>query len=544
MKIAAAQINPTVGDLTGNIDKILTYCGKAREAEAQLVVFPEMALCGYPPRDLLERGWWVDEQIKALDELSKKIKDITAIVGYVEKNPVGEGKPLYNAAAVIDKGEIAYITNKSLLPTYDVFDEDRYFEPGRSALVVKVGEKKIAVTICEDLWTDECCGPRKLYHKDPLEEVKKKKFQIIVNLSASPWWLGKEKLRETLVKAKAREHNVPVLLVNQVGGNDELLFDGTSICSNEKGDIIATARSFEEDLMMVDLQYGAGDAHGNAGTDPEMIYRGLVMGTRDYAHKCGFTKAVIGLSGGIDSAVVASIATAALGAENVMGVTMPTEYSSEGSKTDSAALAKNLGIQFATIPIQGIFKQYTAELARTLESKKPDVTEENLQARVRGNMLMAVSNKLGHLVLSTGNKSELATGYCTLYGDMAGGLAVISDVPKTMVYRIAKEVINKDREVIPPATITKPPSAELRANQKDSDTLPDYDVLDPILEQYVVQRKGPAEIIAAGASADVVKKVVALVERAEYKRRQMAPGLKVTSKAFGVGRRYPIARRT
>jgi NAD+ synthetase len=514
--------------LAGNVDKILTFCGKAREAEAQLVVFPEMALCGYPPRDLVERTWWVEEQIKALDELKAKIKGITAIVGYVERNPIDEGKSLFNAAAVIENGDIAYITNKCLLPTYDVFDEERYFEPGRSALVVKVGDKKIAITICEDLWTDEVCGPRKLYHKDPLEEVKKKRFQLIVNLSASPWWLGKEKLREQLVKNKAKENNVPVLLVNQVGGNDELLFDGTSICSNEKGDIIATAKSFEEDLMMVDLQYGAGDAHGTAGSDPEMIYRALVMGTRDFAHKCGFTKAVVGLSGGIDSAVVAAIATQALGADNVTGITMPSEFSSEGSKTDSAAVAKNLGIHFSTIPIQGIYKQYTSELGRTLEGKKFDVTEENLQSRIRGNMLMAVSNKLGHLVLSTGNKSELATGYCTLYGDMAGGLAVI----------------NKDREIIPSSTMTKAPSAELRANQKDSDTLPPYDVLDPILEQYIVQRKGPTEIIASGVNAEVVKKVVAMVEKAEYKRRQMAPGLKVTSKAFGVGRRYPIARKT
>jgi NAD+ synthetase len=543
MKIAAAQINPTVGDLTGNIDKILTYCGKAREAEAQLVVFPEMALCGYPPRDLLERPWWVDEQIKALDELKSKIKGITAIIGYVDKNPLEEGKPLYNAAAVIEDGDLAYVSYKCLLPTYDVFDEDRYFEPGRSALVIKVGDKKVAITICEDLWTDECCGPRKLYHKDPLEEVKKKKFNLIVNLSASPWWLGKEKLRETLVKNKAKEHGVPVLLVNQVGGNDELLFDGSSLCANEKGDLIASAKSFDEDLMLVDLQYGAGDVHANAGSDADMVHRALVMGTRDYAHKCGFTKAVVGLSGGIDSALVASIAAQALGAENVLGITMPTDFSSEGSKADSAALAKNLGIQFSTIPVQGIFKQYLAELGRTLEGKKADSTEENIQARIRGNMLMAVSNKLGHLVLSTGNKSELATGYCTLYGDMAGGLAVISDVPKTMVYKIAKEVVNRDREIIPNATLTKAPSAELRANQKDTDTLPEYDVLDPILQKYVVDRKSPEEIVKEGANADVVRKVITMVEKAEYKRRQAAPGLKVTSKAFGMGRRYPIARR-
>jgi NAD+ synthetase len=543
MKIAAAQINPTVGDLDGNSDRILTFAGRAREAEAQLVVFPELCLTGYPPRDLLERPWFVDANIKALEDLAKKIQGITAIVGFVDRNPVAEGKPLYNAAALLEGGSIQYVTYKCLLPTYDVFDEDRWFEPAPRAGSTKVGERRLAITICEDLWTDDLCGPRKLYHKDPLAEVVKKKIQLIVNISASPWWLGKEKLRAELVKAKAVEHKMPVLLVNQVGGNDELVFDGSSVCANEKGEIIAAARSFEEDLILVDLQYGAGDLRSNAGSDPDMIHRALVLATRDYAHKCGFTKAVVGLSGGIDSALVASIAATALGPENVLGVTMPSDVSSEGSKADSAALAKALGIGFSQIPIQSILKQFNAELGRTFEGKKPDVTEENLQARIRGDLLMAISNKLGHLVLSTGNKSELSTGYCTLYGDMAGGLAVISDVPKTMVYRIAREVVNRDREVIPQSTLTKPPSAELRPGQKDTDALPEYDALDPLLEKYVVQHRSPDDIVKEGADPEVVKKVVRMVEAAEYKRRQMAPGIKVTSKAFGVGRRYPIARK-
>ncbi len=542
MKIAAAQINPTIGDFDGNIEKILAFVAKARDQEAQLVVFPELCLTGYPPRDLLERPWWVEENLAALDRLAKKVKGISVLVGYVDKNPT-EGKPLYNAAALLENGEIAYVSYKSLLPTYDVFDEDRYFEPASGLVPVKVGPMKIAVTICEDLWTDEICGPRKLYHRDPLADVAKKKIGAIVNISASPWWIGKEKLRVELARAKALEHKMPVLLVNQVGGNDELVFDGSSVCVNEKGEVIARAKSFEEDLVVADLQYGAGDLREEARSDAEMVHKALVLGTRDYVHKCGFKKAVVGLSGGVDSALVAAVAAQALGPENVLGVTMPTEFSSHGSVHDSELLARNLGIQFQQLQIHGLFKQYLGEFEKLFAGKPKDTTEENIQARIRGNVLMAISNKLGHLVLSTGNKSELSTGYCTLYGDMAGGLAVINDVPKTMVYKISREVVNKDREVIPAAILTKPPSAELKANQKDSDTLPEYDVLDPILEHYVVGRKSPADIAAAGFDRAVVDKVVKLVEGAEYKRRQAPPGLKVTTKAFGMGRRYPIARK-
>ncbi|HEU4338744.1 MAG TPA: NAD+ synthase [Planctomycetota bacterium] len=542
MKIAAAQINPTIGDFDGNVDRILTFISRAREMEAQLVVFPEMSLTGYPPRDLLERSWFVEKNLDALNNLAAKVKDVGVIVGFVDKN-TSEGKPLYNAAALIENGEIAYVSYKSLLPTYDVFDEDRYFEPAAGTAPVKFGGTKLAITICEDLWTDDVCGPRQLYHRDPLADVAKKKIGLIVNIAASPWWLGKEKLRFELCKNKALEHKLPVLMVNQVGGNDELVFDGSSVCVNEKGEIIARAKSFDEDLMMVDLQHGAGDSHGNEGSDPDMIYRALVLGTRDYAHKCGFQKAVIGLSGGLDSAVVACVAAEALGPENVLGVTMPTEFSSHGSVHDSETLARSLGIQMNNVSIQGLYKSYLGEFEKLFSGKPKDTTEENLQARIRGNVLMAISNKLGHLVLSTGNKSEIATGYTTLYGDMCGGLAAISDVPKTMINRIAREVINKDREVIPNAILTKPPSAELRANQKDTDTLPEYEVLDPILQGFIVDRKSPEEIVAGGADRAMVERVIQLVERAEYKRRQAAPGIKVTTKAFGLGRRFPIARK-
>ncbi len=543
MKIAAAQINPTIGDIRGNLEKILTNIGRAKELGAQLVLFPEMCLTGYPPRDLLERPYFVEANLGALNELAPKIKDLSVVVGYVEKNMTSEGKPLYNAAALIENGEIAYVTYKSLLPTYDVFDEDRYFEPAAGVAPLKIGNQKVALTICEDIWTDEVCGPRKLYHKDPVEELVKKKISLILNISSSPWNLGKEKLRTELLQNQARKHHVPVVFCNQVGGDDELVFDGNSLAVDAKGEIIAHAKPFEEDLILIDLDYGAGDMRGQNLSDPEAVHRALVLGTRDYAHKCGFQKAVVGLSGGIDSALVACIATEALGHDNVLGITMPTQYSSEGSKSDSEKLARALGIPFNTLPIQGIFQSYLGEFQKLFAGKPQDVTEENIQARIRGNLLMAVSNKLGHLVLSTGNKSEVSTGYCTLYGDMCGGLAVISDVPKTLVYRIAKEVVNKDREVIPQATLTKPPSAELRPDQKDSDSLPEYDVLDPILELYIEKHKSPEEIVAAGHPKEAVEKAVKLVEKAEYKRWQAAPGLKVTSKSFGIGRRYPIARK-
>ncbi len=543
MKIAAAQINPTVGDIAGNSNKILTYIGRAKELGAQLVVFPELCLTGYPPRDLLERPAFIEENINALSEMAKKVKDISALVGFVEKNLAPEGKPLYNAAALLEGGEIAYISFKSLLPTYDVFDEARYFEPAAGAAPLKIGGQKVALTICEDIWTDELCGPRKLYHKDPLAEMVKKKFQLILNMSASPWSVGKDVLRAELMKAQAKTYNCPVICVNQVGGNDELIFDGNSLAVDPTGKIIAQAKPFEEDLILIDLDYGAGDLRGATLSEADSVYRALVVGTRDYAHKCGFKKAVVGLSGGIDSALVAAVAADALGHANVLGVSMPSMYSSDHSKADAEALARSLGIEYKVLPIQPQFDAFMDDLGKLFVGKPADVTEQNLQARIRGSFLMAISNKLGHLLLSTGNKSEIATGYCTLYGDMCGGLAVLSDVPKTLVYKIAKEVVNRDRELIPANTIAKPPSAELRHNQRDTDDLPAYDVLDPILKAYIEEGKSPADIVAGGAPQDVVEKVAKLVDRSEYKRRQAPVGLRVTSKAFGTGRRYPIARK-
>lgn len=542
MKIAAAQINPTVGDIAGNVDKILTSIGRAKELGAQLVVFPELSLTGYPPRDLLERASFVEANINALGELAAKVRDIAALVGFVEKNLSAEGKPLYNAAALLDQGEIAYVTFKSLLPTYDVFDETRYFEPAAGATPLKIGGQKIALTLCEDIWNEELAGPRR-YARDPLAEMAKKKFQLILNMSASPWSLGKERVRLELLKSHAKTYNVPVICVNQVGGNDELIFDGNSVAVDPQGSIIAQAKPFEEDLILIDLDYGAGDQRGQNLSDPDAVYRALVLGTRDYAHKCGFTKAVVGLSGGVDSAVTAVIAAEALGPENVLGVMLPSIYTSEASKADAETLARTLGLDYKVISIQPMFDAFMDEFQKLFKGLPADTTEQNIQARIRGAILMAISNKLGHLVLSTGNKSELATGYVTLYGDMAGGLAVLSDVPKTLVYRIAREVINRDREAIPAGTLTRPPSAELRHHQKDTDDLPDYEILDPILKAYIEEGRSPEEIVASGLPRDVVEKVVRLVERSEFKRRQAPVGLRVTSKAFGTGRRFPIARK-
>jgi len=542
MKIAAAQINPTIGDISGNVDKILQYIGRARELGAQLVVFPELCLTGYPPRDLLERSSFIDQNINALGELAPKVKDISALVGFVEKNLSAEGKPLYNAAALLEGGEIAYVSFKSLLPTYDVFDEARYFEPAAGTAPLKIGGQKIALTICEDIWTDEMCGPRK-YAKDPLAEMAKKKFQLILNMSASPWNIGKDGLREELMKKQAKAYNCPVICVNQVGGNDELVFDGNSFAVDASGNVIAHAKPFEEDIILIDLDYGAGDQHGVKLSDADAVYRALVLGTRDYAHKCGFKKAVVGLSGGIDSALVATVAAEALGPDHVLGVSLPSQFTSDASKKDAEALAKHLGIDFKTIPIQGVFDTFTGELGKVISGRPGDLADQNLQARIRGSLLMAISNKQGHLLLSTGNKSELATGYQTLYGDMAGGLDVLADVPKTFVYRIAKEVVNSGRELIPANTINRPPSAELRHNQRDTDDLPEYDVLDPILKLYIEDGKSSEEIVAAGHSKEAVEKTIALIEKNEYKRRQSPVGLRVTSKAFGTGRRFPIARK-
>lgn len=541
MKIACAQINPIVGDIQGNVEKIIQYTGLAKERGADLVIFPELAITGYPPKDILERAYFVDANIKALGQIKEVAKGIAVIVGFVDKNKSAEGKSLFNAAALIEDGELASIHYKSLLPTYDVFDEDRYFEPAAGNAPVKIKDKRVAITICEDIWTDEICGPRKIYHRDPLVEIAKKRIGLIINISASPYSIGKDKLRTELMKNQAIKYSTPIALCNQVGGNDELIFDGNSLIADTFGNIIARAKPFEEDLILADLEANTGDINGGELDDTKSIYKALVLGTRDYTHKCGFKKVVIGLSGGVDSAVVACIAAESLGSENVLGVAMPSKFSSEGSLADAEALAKNLGIEYKVVSIQNIFDSYLGEFAKLFLGKEPDITEENIQARIRGNILMAISNKLNYLVLSTGNKSELSTGYCTLYGDMCGGVAVIGDVPKTMVYNIANEIINKGREIIPQSTLTKPPSAELKPNQRDTDSLPAYDILDPILKAFIEDRKSFEEISTQGFDMQTVCDAIQKIETSEYKRRQAPPVLKVTSKAFGFGRRYPIA---
>ncbi len=543
MKIALAQINPTVGDFTGNVRKTIAFARQAREAGASLVLFPELSVCGYPPRDLVEKPAFVARCRQALDEIAAATTGIASVCGFVAPACSQTGKSAMNSAAVLRDGAVAFVQSKRLLPTYDVFDEMRNFAPAESQQLYPFDGSQIGLTICEDAWNDKTFWNRRLYTVDPVEELTASGGDIVLNISASPFHLGKHELRREMLAAIARHHNIPVAMVNQVGGNDSLIFDGSSLVVNERGDVVARAKSFEEDLIFFDTETRQGDMHPWIEREEASAYAALVLGTRDYVRKCGFQKALIGLSGGIDSALTAAIAVEALGAENVMGVAMPSQYSSEGSITDARDLARNLNIRFEVIPIGNVFQSFRAELQKVFAGMKEDVAEENIQARVRGTLLMALSNKFGSLVLSTGNKSELGVGYCTLYGDMAGGLAVISDVPKTLVYRIAR-YINSRKEVIPRSTITKPPSAELRPGQKDSDSLPPYEVLDPILEDYVEEMKTAEEISRRrDIPLETVKAVIKLVEIAEYKRQQAAPGLKISEKAFGVGRRFPIAAR-
>jgi NAD+ synthetase len=542
VKIALAQINPTVGDFTGNLAKMIAVSRRAAEQGARLAVFSELAICGYPPADFLEKPSFLGRCRTAVDELAAATRELpTAVLAGVALPSTGDsGKPAVNAAVLLDGGQLLLEQHKRLLPFYDVFDEQRYFSPARSQQVVELDGVRLAVTICEDAWNDKNFWPRRLYSTDPMEELMRQNPALHINLSSSPFWHHKREVRRQMLAAIARRDGIPVLFSNQVGGNDSLIFDGSSLALNAQGELIAQAAAFEEDLVILD-PFAAPPICAPLQDDTEGAYRALVLGTRDYVRKCGFRKAIIALSGGIDSALVAAIATEALGAENVIGVGMPSPYSSQGSIDDSRELAANLGIRFETIGISGLFNEFTHSLAPLFAGTKPDTTEENIQSRIRGSLLMALSNKFGALVLTTGNKSEMAVGYCTLYGDMVGALAVIGDLVKTRVYAIC-HWLNRERLVIPVAILEKPPSAELRPDQKDTDSLPPYDVLDPILEAYVERYETPEQIVAAhGFPLELVQQVVRLVERSEYKRQQAAPVLKVTSKSFGMGRRFPIA---
>jgi NAD+ synthase (glutamine-hydrolysing) len=542
MKIALAQFNPTIGDFEGNSARILELAAEAKKGGAEIAVFSELCICGYPPQDLVERPSFAERNQQELVRLAKKIP-LPSLVGFVGDAMDNTGKPVANSAALIAKGKILFEQRKMLLPTYDVFDESRYFQPAHTQHVFPFHSEQLGITICEDSWNDKSFWPQQLYDRDPVSEIVKKGSSLLLNISSSPYVLDKRSLRHDMLQTIAREHRVPVVYVNQVGGNDSLIFDGSSVAFMPDGRIAARAKSFEEDLIFFDSVTGEGDIRPLIENELDAAFRALVLGTRDYVRKCGFKKVAVGLSGGVDSALVAAIAVAALGKENVLGAGMPGPYSSEGSLRDARQLAENLGIEFVVLPITDTFNCYRNTLAPAFAGRPEDKTEENIQARIRGNFLMALSNKLGSLVLSTGNKSEMAVGYSTLYGDMAGGLAVISDVPKTMVYALA-EFINRDRELIPRETITKPPSAELRPNQRDQDTLPPYATLDRILRAYVEDLRSPEEIADHfDLPIDLVRSVALLVDTNEYKRKQAPPGLKLTSKAFSVGRRFPLAQK-
>ncbi len=541
MKVALGQINPTIADFGGNSARIIDYARRALAAGAGLIVFPELSICGYPPRDLVERTSFVERNQQTALEIAEVTRGITVICGLVTPAHAETGKSVMNSAAILQDGKLAFLQSKRLLPTYDVFDELRNFAPAASQSLFSICGKHVALTICEDAWNDKQFWNRRLYGVDPVEDLVRAGGNCLLNISASPFYIGKLKLRREMLAALAGRHQVPVVMVNQVGGDDSLIFDGSSLVIAPDGRVIAQAKSFEEDLVFFDSEGLTGDLHDQLEGVEASAYAALVLGTRDYVRKCGFQRVIVGLSGGIDSALTAAIAADALGPENVLTIGMPGPYSSRGSIDDARALAANLGVRFELIRITEIFDSYLRALKPVFAGREEDVTEENIQARIRGNLLMALSNKYGALVLSTGNKSELAVGYCTLYGDMAGGLAVISDVPKTLVYRLA-QYVNSRRPVIPRAIIEKPPSAELRPDQKDTDSLPPYAVLDTILEDYIEGYKMP-EQIAATHHYDValVRAVVRLVERSEYKRQQAAPGLKISEKAFGVGRRFPVA---
>jgi NAD+ synthase (glutamine-hydrolysing) len=541
VKIALGQINPTVGDFSGNAAKIIQFALQARSAGAGLILFPELAVSGYPPHDLVERPSFVTRSRTTVEKIAAETQGIAVICGMVTPAEADSGKKVMNSAALLREGRIEFIQSKMLLPTYDVFDEMRNFAPAKSQQLFSFCGNQMALTICEDAWNDKRFWNKQMYRIDPVEELVRAGGNFVLNISASPFWLGKRELRRDMLAAIAQNQKVPVAMVNQVGGNDSLVFDGSSLVIAPDGQVIAQGKSFEEDLIYFDSQSLTGDMHTQTAGEEASAYEALVLGTRDYVHKCAFQQAIIGLSGGIDSALTASIAVDALGPGNIIGVGMPGPYSSRGSIDDARELARNLKIRFELLSIDEIYEAAHRTLAPVFAGMAQDVTEENIQSRARGLLLMAMSNKFGALVLSTGNKSELAVGYCTLYGDMVGGLAVISDVPKTLVYRLSAYV-NSRRKVIPEATIAKPPSAELRPDQKDVDSLPPYEVLDEILEDFV-EESWSAEQIARAHNFDpeLVRRVIRMVERSEYKRQQAAPGIKISAKAFGYGRRFPIA---
>jgi NAD+ synthase/NAD+ synthase (glutamine-hydrolysing) len=544
VKIALGQINPTIGDFEGNCAKIVDFSHRAQQAGAGLVVFPELAICGYPPLDLVEKLSFVAANEAAAQKIAERTQGIAVICGLVTPAQVETGKSVMNSAVLLRDGKIEFTQSKRLLPTYDVFDEMRYFAPAAKQELLSFCGKHMALTICEDAWNDKHFWPKRLYRVDPVEELLRAGGNFLLNISASPFYVGKRELRREMLAAIARQYRVPVVLVNQVGGNDSLVFDGSSLVLAPDGSIVVQAQSFEEDLVFVDSERLEGDFHPQVEGMEASAYAALVLGTRDYVRKCSFQRVIVGLSGGIDSALTACIAVDALGADHVIGVSMPGPYSSRGSMDDARALATNLGIRFELIRITEIFDSFRKALKPVFAGREEDVTEENIQSRIRGSILMALSNKFGGLVLSTGNKSELGVGYCTLYGDMVGGLAVISDVPKTMVYRLS-HYVNSRRPVIPKATLEKPPSAELRPNQLDSDSLPPYEVLDTILEDYIEEYKTADQIAGErGSDLALVRKVIRMVERSEYKRQQAAPGIKISPKAFGIGRRFPIAQKS
>jgi len=543
MKIALLQVNPTVGDLAGNADVILDALRQAAALGADIAVTPELSLVGYLPRDLLLSPGFVQKSWAALDALARDAAALPPVlVGLPEPNASDEGRPLYNSAALLRGGCVEQRFRKSLLPTYDVFDEDRYFEPFHGAQTLDVGGRRVGISICEDIWNDRDFWKRRRYHHDPIEELAEAGAQVVINLSASPFTAGKHRRREEMLSSMARKHSMPLAYVNQFGGNDDLVFDGRSCAFDAQGRAVARGRAFEADVVVCDVDTAAPiAAAGDLDVESE-IWRALVLGTRDYVRKCGFANVVLGLSGGIDSAVTAAIAVDALGPAHVLGVMMPSPYSSQGSLDDARALAANLGIETLTLPIAPAMGAFDGVLHAALGANPSGVTAENIQARIRGNLLMALSNTRGAMLLTTGNKSELSVGYCTLYGDMSGGLAVIADVPKTMVYRIAAwKNRTAERAAIPEASLTKPPSAELRPDQTDQDSLPPYDVLDAILERHVEKHQPEDEIVAAGFEAATVAQVLRLVRIAEFKRKQAPPGLKVTDRAFGTGWRMPIA---